>query len=66
MVFTFKDGQVIGLRPAQQISMNSIKIEPFVFWRFYMNSIDFWFSILIYLSVNRIDAISKNENISFN
>ena len=34
-----------------------------------MNSIDFWFSIgstYTYLSVNRIDAISKNENISFN
>ena len=34
-----------------------------------MNSIDFWFSIgstYTYLSVNRIDAISKNENITFN
>ena len=34
-----------------------------------MNAIDFWFSIgstYTYLSVNRIDAISKNENITFN
>ena len=34
-----------------------------------MKSIDFWFSIgstYTYLTVNRIDAISKNENISFN
>ena len=34
-----------------------------------MNSIDFWFSIgstYTYLSVSRIDAISKNKNIIFN